>query len=391
MVTVEEPDEREITQYMQFTGNVQSRDVVHIRARVSGYLMNNVKPEKDGDPPGPEIVLEEGSLVKKGQVLFQIDWRPFAASLAAAKAEVTRWDASVQKANADLARNEKLRPSGAISQEELEQSIAETKVAEASRLGAVEKVRAAQLDLDYSTITSPIDGRVGRREVDIGNLITVTDGESGILTTIVSLDPIYVYFSVAESTLQRARQAARDARRIAAGGSADATPENDDDRVPPQNIRELNIPVQVKLQSEDDFLHEGILDYIDNRVDPSTGTLMARATFENEDQMLVDGMFCRVRIPVGSPTKQLLVDELAIGVDQGQRYLYVVNADNEVEYRRVQPGARDGTDRVIPQGTKSDEGVKPGDRVIVNGAQRVRPGDKVRVQERKSTTDDSAE
>jgi RND family efflux transporter MFP subunit len=312
---------------------------VEVRARVRGYLI--------------KINFTEGAEVKQGEVLFEIDPRPFQAELDAAKGQVAQWEAKLTRAEADVARNERLLPKGAASQKDLDTAIADRGEARAAIQSARAQVERAALDVEFTKVTAPIDGRVSRAQVTKGNLVNASAGEATLLTTIVAVNPMYVYFDVDERALLQYQQAAR----ARAGGSQ---------QIP--NVREAKIPVQLGLANEVGFPYAGVIDFADNRVDPQTGTIRVRGMFANTNRIFTPGLFARVRVPVGDKYQAVLVPERAIGTDQGQKYLLAVNDQNVVEYRAVKLGrVHDGL-RVIQDGLKSDE------LVIVNGIQRARPG-----------------
>jgi RND family efflux transporter MFP subunit len=337
-VTIANPVVSTVTDYFEFPGQTAAVGEVEIRARVTGYIM--------------KVNFEDGQEVKKGELLFEIDPRPYQAALDRVQGELTRQKAVLDKAKADLARSAKLRPSGAVSEDEYEQHVAQLAIATASIQADEAAVRDAELNLEFTKVVSPIDGRVSRARITEGNLVQPGAGESMVLTTVVTTDPIYVYFNIDESALlkyvDRKWQSGEDAH--------------------PSRIKDQNIPVEIGLASDDGFPHAGILDFIDNKVDAKTGTIRARGNFENDKQYLTPGLFVRVRIPFGKPHQALLVNERAIGADQRQKFLLAVNKENVVEYRRVTVGSLHDGMRVI------ESGIRPEDRVIINGLQRSRPG-----------------
>jgi len=345
-VVVSQPIERAVTEYFETTGRTAAVEEVELRARVAGYLVN--------------VNFVDGSPVKAGDVLFEIDPRPYEAAVHHAEGDLARWQAELRKADADVARNKRLRPTGAASEKELETSIAGKETAEAEIVSAQARLETARLDLEFTRIVAPIDGQTSRTSVTKGNLIQLggASGASGsnALTTLVRMDPIYVYFDIDERTVLRARE-----RRIKEG-------------VVPGDIRTLNIPVEIGLTDEQGFGLRGALDFVDNRVDPSTGTMLARAVFANGDRFLTPGMFVRVRVPLSEKAGALLVTSRAIGTDQGNKYLLVVNDQNVVEYRPVTLGVESEGLRTV------EHGVAAGEWVITNGIQRVRPGVKVEPQ-----------
>jgi RND family efflux transporter MFP subunit len=338
-VTVDRPVVREVTDYFEFPGQTAAVGEVEIRAQVTGYLL--------------KVNFKDGQEVHEGDLLFEIDPEPFKAVLARAEGDLARLQALLDKAKLDLARGDRLRPSGAISEDEYEQHKAQLAVNEASIQSAKAAVYAAELNLKFTSILSPIDGRVSRTRITEGNLVQTGTGESTVLTTVVTTDPIYVYFNIDEPAMLKYEQIA--------WGSGRA--------MQASRIKELNIPVEIGLVSDQGFPHAGILDFVDNKVTAGTGTIRARGVFDNSKHYLTPGLYVRVRIPFGKPHQALLVKSSAIGTDQKLKYLLVVNKENKVERREVKLGSRQNDLRVI------ESGIQPDDRVIVNGLQRVpRPG-----------------
>lgn len=336
-VSVAEAPQREVVQWDEFTGRVEAVESVQVRARVAGYLQN--------------IHFHEGAEVKKGDPLFQIDPRPFQAEHERAAAELERARIRADQAKVDLGRAEKLLAIKAISQEEFETRTWAVKDTQ-SAVGSAQAVLAtARLNLQYSRITAPVSGRVSRANVTEGNLI---DSGAVVLTTIVSVDPVYVYFDADERTLLRYI-------RLSLNGERPSS-------------REVRNPVEVGLADEDGFPHKGHIDFVDNRVDPATGTMRARARLNNPQRILTPGMFARVRIPGSGKFQALLVTDRAVMTDQNNKFLFVVNAEGKAEYRRVVLGPVIDGMRVIK------DGLRPGERVVVNGMQRVRPGIPVQAQ-----------
>jgi RND family efflux transporter MFP subunit len=344
-VSVSQPIERPVAEYFETTGRSDAVETVDVRARVSGYLVN--------------VGFRDGAVVKQGDELFLIDPRPYEAEVLRAEGQVARWEASLRKGVADVERNQRLLPKGAASEKDLESSIAARDSAEAEITTSRAELEQARLDLEFTRVTAPISGQVSRTNVTAGNLIQASPTDASVLTTIVSIDPIYVYFDVDERTLLRQRERRR----------ANGQPGGDD-------VRSLDIPVEIGLASDQGYAQRGVMDFVDNRVDPGTGTIKARAVFANADRSLTPGLFVRVRVPLGDPSPAVLVTERAIGTDQGNKFVYVVNDNNVVEYRAVELGPQtdDGL-RAI------SDGVRPGERVIVNGIQRARPGLTVAPQE----------
>ena len=334
-----QPVQQTAIEYFTTTGRSAAVEEVDVRARVGGYLV--------------KVNFQDGRDVKAGDVLFQIDPRPYEADVMRTEGDVVKWQAQLRKAEADVARNTRLLPKGAASERELEQSIAAKESSQAEITSAKARLADAKLNLEFASIVAPIDGRASRTTVTKGNLIQPA-GPTGTspLTTLVKLDPIYAYFDVDERTILRVRSRAREQ---GTGGKEG-------------NVRALNVPVEIGLVGETGFAHQGVIDFIDNRVDPSTGTIQTRGVFDNKDGVLTPGMFLRVRVPIDQRDKALFIPERAIGTDQGNKYLLAVNSQNVVEYRPVTLGVeRDSLRELLT-------GLQPGASVIVDGIQRARPG-----------------
>jgi membrane fusion protein, multidrug efflux system len=306
-----------------------------MRARVWGYL--------------EKVNFKEGDLVKKDDVLFEIDPRTYRAALDQAKAEVERQKAQFDLDEIELRRSTALLRRNAASREEFDQAVARLGVSRAGLAAAEARVEQAALDLGYTKVTAPVSGRVSRYVVTVGNLIQSGDQGGGtLLTTIVSVDPMYAYFDVDEHTALRVRQLVRE-------GKADSP-------------RDGGFPVSLGLANEAGHPHQGTVNFVDNQVNPKTGTIRLRGVFPNKDQVLLPGLFARVRTPIGRPHRALLVSERALDTDQGQKILYVVTDKNQVASRPVRLGALHNGLREIA------DGLKQGERVIVDGMQNVRPG-----------------
>jgi RND family efflux transporter MFP subunit len=336
LVTVSRPVERHVTDYADFTARTAAVDSVELRARVWGYL--------------DRVNFKEGALVKTGDVLFEIDPRIYRAALNQAEGNLASLEARVVRLNADFARARRLVGTGAMSREDYDKVVGDRGEAAASRAALKAAVERAKLDLGYTRVTAPISGRVSRYVVTVGNLVQAGDQGGGgtLLTTLVSVDPMYAYFDVDEHTALRVRQLARE-------GKSDSP-------------RDGGYPVLQGRANEVGHPHRGTIDFVDNQVNPRTGTIRLRGVFPNKEQVLLPGLFARVRAPIGRPHKALLVSERALDTDQGHKVLYVVNAKNEVVSRTVRLGAlHDGLREITA-------GLKPGERVIVNGLQQVRPG-----------------
>ncbi len=329
------PVEREVTDYADFTARIAAVDSVEVRARVWGYLK--------------KVNFKEGALVKKGEILFELDPRPYEAEYERCLAAVKSAQAHLTRALADFKRAGTLLPSKAIAQSDYDSAKDGCDEAAAAVNVAEAVMKTAELNLDFTRIVAPVSGRVSRYMVTVGNLIQSSDQANvTLLTTIVSVDPMYAYFDVDERSVLRIRQLIRVDKAKSGGKFA--------------------MPVTLALVNEDGFPHAGTIDFIDNQVNPKTGTLRLRGTFPNPDEVLVPGLFARVRIPVSAPHRALLVSDRAVDTDQGQKVLYVVNKKNEVVSRPIRLGLlHDGLREI-------ENGLNPGDQVIVNGLQAVRPG-----------------
>lgn len=343
-VTMSRPIVRKVVDQDDYEGRIVAGQKVEIRARVRGHLV--------------AVKFQAGNVVKKDDLLYEIDPRPAQASLAGAKAQEKAAEASLQFAKAEYKRERMLYSKSATSNEEVELKFAKQAVANGELLKAKAAVEQAQLDLDFTKITAPLDGKLSKTLVDVGNLVNAGGGET-LLTTLTTIDPMHVEFKVDERSFRRYRESHR--KDVKAKG-------------PQPTLKEQKVPVYVALEGEENYPHEGHLDFADNKIDPSTGTILARGVLSNAEGIYEDGMRARVRIPVSDPHKVTLVIERAIGNDQGKKFLYVVNAENTVQRRDVTLG------RLIDGLQVIEEGVKPDDWIIVNGIQRVRDGMKVQPQ-----------
>jgi len=341
-VTVAEPAIRDVTDYLEFTGNLVATAGVDVRARVPGVLQ--------------DMRFEPGTRVEPGDLLFVIDPVEYEAAVDVATADVARAEARKEEAAKTLERAQTLIKRGNISKAKLDEAEANFKSSEADLLSANATLRRAKINLGYTKVTAPIAGRVGRNRVDVGNL--VGEGEATVLTDITTFDPMYVYFSINERDLLRLLEVYR--QRVREKG-IDTTKES---------AQEADIVLELGLANEAGFPHQGRLDYSESRVDPRTGTIEVRGTFANEavPPLLLPGLFARVRMPIEQLPDMPLVSERAIGSDQKGTYLLVVTGEDIVEKRPVVLGrAVDGL-RVIR------DGIAPTDQVIVIGLQRARPG-----------------
>jgi RND family efflux transporter MFP subunit len=332
---VSRPVERDVTDHADLTGRTAAIDSVEVRARVWGYL--------------DKVNFKEGALVKKDDVLFEIDPRVYRADFDRTEGTVAQYDARVHRLERDYHRAKSLLARGAVGQEEYDRYEADFREAVANLHVAKANRDLAVLNLGYTKVIAPVSGRVSRFVVTVGNLIQSGDQNGGtLLTTVVSVDPMYVYFDMDERTVLRVRELVRD-------GKARST-------------REIEWPVALGLATEEGFPHQGTINFEDNQVNPKTGTLRVRGVFPNKDELLSPGLFARVRVPIGRAHRALLVTDRAIDTDQGQKVVYVVNDKNEVVSRAVRLGALHDGLREITQGLNA------GDRVIVSGLQQVRPG-----------------
>jgi RND family efflux transporter MFP subunit len=337
-VTVSKPVVREVTDYFEFPGRTEAVSEVQIRARVTGYIV--------------KVNFEDGQEVRKGRVLFEIDPRPYQAILDRANAELARLQAVRDKAQVDLDRSKRLRPSGAVSADEHEQRVAGMKFAKAAIASAEAAVTEAALNLEFTKVVSPIDGRMSSARIREGNLVQSGGNESTLLTTVVTTTPIYVCFNVDEHALLKYQELALQTRHA----------------LRPSWLRDLKFPVEIGLANEEGFPHAGTLDFADNKIDRGTGTIRIRGVFDNTKQYLTPGLFVRVRIPFGKPHKALLVSERAIKRDQRLKYVWTVDKENMPEYRQVTVGPLRDNMRVI------ESGIGPDDLVVVSGLQRIQPG-----------------
>lgn len=344
-VTVAEPVQQAVTDYLEFTGTTAAVEEVEVRARVPGFLYS--------------MHFQPGTDVVKGALLFVIDPREYEAELQAAEAELEGARAQAERAHIELARAESLYKQQAGSEADVVNWRGERDIAEAAIIRAQAQVERARLNLSYTQVNAPISGRVGRNLVDVGNL--VGEGEPTLLTRVTQYNPAYVYFNLNERDLLRAIDIFR--QKVQEKG---IDPAKDSDR-------EAGVPLELGLANEEGYPHEGVLDFGDSSVDPGTGTLQLRGVFENDEvpPRLLPGLFARVRMPMRKRPDALLVTERAIGGDQSGRFVLVVDGEDTVEKRNIRMGQLVDGLRVI------EEGLQPGERVVVNGIQRARPGAKV--------------
>jgi len=340
-VTVTEPLEREVTDWDEYTGHLQSPQAANVAARISGFITSTP--------------FKEGSLVHQGDVLFVIDDRPFKADLDNKRATVTKDEAQVTLTKAQLSRYEDLLKKRAISQQDYDTNKASYDQAVAQLAADQAGVETAQLNLDWTRVTAPISGRVGRLNVTVGNLVNGGAGQATLLTSVVSVDPMYCFVPVPERAFLKYQTYA--AREKQAG------------------VRDAKIPCYVRLENETNFPHVGIIDFIDNTLDPGTGTILLRGVIPNPDGALTPGLFASMRINGGGSYKTLLVPDMAVGTEQNERFLLVVDSDNTVSSRKIKLGLLFGKLRSVV------DGLKPHDRVVINGLQMAVPGMKVNPKE----------
>ncbi len=340
-VKVVQPVAREITEWDEYTARLDAVDSVEVRPRVSGYLQS--------------IHFQDGAIVKKGDLLFSIDPRPYDASLRRAEADVELAKSRLALARKNYTRAADLLASHAISQEESDIRESNLRQAEASVEESQAAVESAKLDVEFTHVSAPVSGRVGRKLVTEGNLINGGVGTQGtLLTTIVSLDPIYAYFEADEGAVLKYGRLARLGQR--------------------PSSREHKNPVHVALADEEGFPHDGVMDFVDNQVDRGTGTIVARALLPNPDLSLIPGLFARLRLPGSGQYRAILLPDEAIGSDQSQKFVFVVDGESKASYRMVKIGPLVDGLRVVR------EGLTPEDWVVVAGLQRVRPGGTVDAQ-----------
>jgi multidrug efflux system membrane fusion protein len=333
-VSVAQVLEKRVKDWDEFTGRLQAVESVEIRPRVSGYI--------------DKVAFTEGSLVKRGDLLFIIDPRPYQAEYDRAAADVKRYKTALDLARIELARVQRLKDSGAVSEEELDERKSTVAQAEANVAGSEAALETASLNLNFTRVTSPVAGRVSRAEVTRGNLVTGGTNGGTLLSSVVSMDPMYLYFDADEQSYLRYAQIARSG---VGPSSSDA-----------QN------PVQVGLSNEEGFPHPGTVDFVDNQLNPQTGTIRARAVLQNKNGQFTPGLFARVQLLVSGEYSAILIEDRAVNTDQNQKYVLLLGANNQIEYRKVKLG------RVIEGLRIVREGLKPGDVIVVNGAQRAHPG-----------------
>jgi multidrug efflux system membrane fusion protein len=332
---VSKPATREVQDFVEFTGRTNAVESVNVVPRVTGYLT--------------KITFKEGTEVKAGDLLFEIDPRPYQAQLDQANGQVSLYQSQLQLARTTLARDRDAR--GAVSPLQIDQDIAAVEEAQARVKAFQASTEVYKLNLDFTKVKAPIDGQVGRRYLTVGNLV---NQDQTLLTTVVSLDPMHVYFDMDETTLQSIRQAINQGRV----------------KVPEDG----KIPVNMALPGETNYPRKGVIDFVNNQVNPNTGSIAVRGVFPNPKpdngvRLMAPGMFVRIQLPIGEKHPAKLVIDRAITSDQGLKYVNILNAENKIESREVKIGAlQDDGLRVVTGGLKGDEWV------VVGGLQQIRPG-----------------
>ncbi|HBM3140266.1 TPA: efflux RND transporter periplasmic adaptor subunit [Klebsiella oxytoca] len=321
---------KSISQWDSFNGRIEAVESVQLRPRVSGYI--------------DKVNYVDGQEVKKGEVLFTIDDRTYRAALEQAQATLARAKTQASLARSEANRTDKLINTNLVSREEWEQRRAAATQAQADIRAAQAAVDAAQLNLDFTKVTAPIDGRASRALITSGNLVTAGDSAS-VLTTLVSQKTVYVYFDVDESTYLHYQHLARSGQ----GASSN----------------HLALPVEIGLVGEEGYPHQGKVDFLDNQLTPSTGTIRMRALLDNAQRQFTPGLFARVRLPGSAEFNATLIDDKAVLTDQDRKYVYVVDKDGKAQRRDITPGRLAAGLRIV------QKGLNPGDRVIVDGLQKV--------------------
>lgn len=337
-VSVSPPLQREVTDYADYPGRMAATDSVQVRARVTGYLL--------------KINFKDGAEVKENEILYEIDPRPYQAVLEQAQAQVRLQEAQLKYQESLYNRDVRLTGAAAVSKEELQKDLAARDTTQAQVNAAKANVEQAQLNLNFTKVVAPISGRLSRTLITRGNLVVA---DQTVLTTIDALDPIYAYFDVDEPTVLRVRQMIREGKFKSAREQG------------------VKVPVLLGLANESGYPHEGYVDFLNNEVAASTGTLQVRGVFANPmpsvgDRVLLPGMFVRIRVPIGPPYKALLIPQSALGTDQNLKLIYVLDDQNRAVRRNVQLGTQQEGFQVITKGLKPDE------RVVLYGIQHVRSG-----------------
>jgi RND family efflux transporter MFP subunit len=342
-VTVAKPIKRTVFDFDEYVGRFAAINSVEVRARVSGYLEG--------------LHFKDGQMVKQGDLLFTIDKRPFQNTLDQARANLVQAQSNLAYTESDYTRGQQLVRDKTITDQTFEQRAQAFRNAKASVSNNEAAVRQAELDMEFTELRAPVNGRIGDRRVSPGNLVTGgTGGNTTMLATIVSTDPIYFEFTFDEASYLRYERLANKGEDVAS--------------------RNASVPIALKLIDENDFDHKGRMDFVDNVIDRSTGTIRGRAVFENSNGVFTPGMFARVRVPGSAPYEGLLVPDAAIGTEQARRFVVVIDEQDTARIKYVTLGQLTADNlRVIK------DGIGPNDRVVVSGLMQARPGQKVRPEE----------
>jgi multidrug efflux system membrane fusion protein len=333
-VTVDQPVLKDVVEWDQYQGRIEAVDSVEVRARVSGYLES--------------VNFKDGAEVKEGDLLFVIDPRPYQAELDRVEADLLQARTRFELASNDMVRAGRLLKAKAISEEEADSRAKAEREAAAAIQSSLASLEMAKLNMEYTGVTAPISGRIGRKMITQGNLVNGDQGQSTLLATIVSMDPIYCYFDVDEGAILKYQKLARDGQQ--------------------EVLNDGKVRCEVELGNETGFPHKGLLDFVDNRVDPDTGTLRVRGVFRNPDRVLQPGFFVRARVPGSAKYSALLIPDEAVGTDQSQKFVFIVDEKNTVQYAPVTLGPLVDGLRVVRAGLHSN------DWVVVNGLMTIRPG-----------------
>ena len=336
-VTVSQPLQRDVIRWDQYSGNLSSPKTAIVDARVSGLI--------------EQAPFQEGAVVHQGDLLFKIDPRPFQADLDSKKAAVAQAKATADKTKADFERSTMLLKAQVMDRADYDSTKASYLEAAASLKAAEAALETSRLNLEWTDVRAPISGRVSRMNVTVGNLVNGGSGQATTLTTIVSIDPLYCYINVPESAALRYQELALREKK--------------------SNVAGARVGCFLQLENETNFPHQGVIDFVDNQVDVNTGTEQIRCVFANPTTILTPGLFALTRIPASGRYQALLIPDAAVNTDQNERYLLIVGGNDVVQQRPVKLGALFGTLRSIT------DGLKPGERVIVNGMQSAQPGAKV--------------
>ncbi|MBB5444590.1 MULTISPECIES: efflux RND transporter periplasmic adaptor subunit [Paraburkholderia] len=332
--------QKTITDWQSYSGRLEAVQKVDVRSQVPGTIVS--------------VNFKDGALVKQGDTLFVIDPRPYAAEVDRAQAQLAAAQARTGYTQSDWERAQRLIVDNAIAKRDYDEKQNAAREASANLKAAQAALETARINLGYTKIVAPVSGRVSRAEITVGNVVSA--GASSVpLTTLVSVSPIYASFDADEQTYLQYLSRAKDGSKV---------------------------PVELGLADESGYSRSGTIESVDNRLDTSSGTIRVRAKFDNADGALIPGLYARVKVGGSAPHPALLIDDAAVGTDQDKKFVLVVDQGNHVVYRGITTGSMQGNLRVVK------DGLKPGDRIVVNGVQRVRPGDTVRAHMVPMTTDD---